>query len=105
MRGFSWRPIATIMSATVLCPLTLLAAGPPAAAAAGGQRLSIDVLSSRADQVSGGDALLRVRLGPGDAARDVTVTRDGADVTAAFHPDLGGQSLTGRVTGLRFGWN
>jgi hypothetical protein len=105
MRGFSWRPIATIMSAAVLCSLTLLAAGPPAAAAAGGKRLSIDVLSSRADQVSGGDALLRVRLQPGDAARDLTVTRDGTDVTAAFHPDPGGRSLTGRVTGLRLGWN
>jgi hypothetical protein len=102
MRGFPWRPLATIMSAAVLCSLTLLAAGPPAAAAGGP---SIDVLSSRADQVSGGDALLRVRLGSGDAVRAVTVTRDGADVTAAFRPDPGGRSLTGRVTGLRPGWN
>jgi hypothetical protein len=103
MRGFSWRPIATIMSAAVLCSLTLLAAGQPAAAASGGP--SIDVLSSRADQVSGGDALLRVRLDPHDAARGVTITRDGTDVTAAFRPDPGGRSLTGRVTGLRLGWN
>ena len=74
MRGFSWRPIAMIMSVAVLCPLTLLAASPSAAAAADGQRLSIDVLSSRADQVSGGDALLRVRLDPG---MRVSAQRDG----------------------------
>src|SRR4051794_5430778 len=104
MRGFPRRPIATIMSAALLCSLTLVAAGPPAAAA-GGKRLSIDVLSSRADEVSGGDALLRVRLRPGDAARDLTVVRNGTDVTAAFRPDPGGRSLTGRVTGLRLGWN
>ena len=103
MRGFSRRPIAAITSAALLCSLTLVAR--PAAAAADGRRLSIDVLSSRADEVSGGDALVRVRLRPGDAARDLTVTRDGTDVTAAFRPDPGGRSFTGRVTGLRLGWN
>ena len=51
MRGFSRRTIATIIPVAVVCSLAFLT-GPPAAAA-GGQRLSIDVLSSRADQVSG----------------------------------------------------
>jgi hypothetical protein len=96
------------MCAAVLCPLTLLASGSSAAAEDRGDgdgRLSIDVLSSRADQVSGGDALLRVRLGRGDDAHDVTVTRDGVDLTAVFHPEPGGRSLVGRVTGLNVGWN
>jgi hypothetical protein len=97
MRGLSWRPVVALTSAAVLG--SMLASSAEAA----GARLGIDVLSSRADQVSGGDALLRVRLGRGDDPRGVSVTRDGADVTAAFHPD--GGSLVGRVTGLRLGWN
>ena len=104
MRALSWRPLALI--AAVL-PLTLVAFGAPAAAQGGDERnggLVLDVLSSRADQVSGGDALLRVRL-EANAGDDLRVARDGVDVTSAFHPDPGGGSFTGLVAGLREGWN
>src|SRR5262252_4350546 len=94
------------MVATLLCAGSVLTAGAAAAAGSGGG-LSIDALSSRADQVSGGDALLRVRLGPGTKAdpRDFRVVAGDTDVTAAFHADPGGHSWTGRVSGLGLGWN
>lgn len=62
--------------------------------------LAIEVVSSRADQVSGGDALVRVRF----SAR-LKVLRNGEDVTAAFKRDPGGRTATGLVTGLRLGEN
>lgn len=58
----------------------------------------LEVLSSRPDQVSGGDALIRVH---GDTK--VRVLRNGEDVTAAFART--GTSRTGLVTGLRIGEN
>ncbi len=81
----------------------------PSAAAAddllSGNRLRIEVLSSRADQVSGGDALVRVSLGHRVDADDVVVTLNGADVTGALTLDPGGRSLTGVVAGLQDGSN
>jgi hypothetical protein len=68
-----------------------------------GHRLTIEVLSSAPDQVSGGDALVRVNLG--GRAGEVRVSRNGEDVTAAFTADPGGRSLTGLVDGLRLGSN
>jgi hypothetical protein len=51
-------------------------------AAANPTRPLIEVLSSRADQVTGGDALIRV------TTRDrVRVTLNGTDVTDVFRPD------------------
>ncbi|HEU5156524.1 MAG TPA: DUF6351 family protein [Streptosporangiaceae bacterium] len=94
-----------------LAALLLIGGPATSAAAAGGQRgghgapLAIQVLSSSPSQVSGGDALLRVRLPAGTAPAAVRVTRNGADVTAAFAPDPGGRSLTGLVGGLAVGWN
>ena len=53
------------------------------------ERLTIDVLSSAPDQVTGGDALIRVRLGRKDDVRDLRVTRNGSDVTTALTWDNG----------------
>ncbi|MCK2217548.1 DUF6351 family protein [Actinomadura sp. ATCC 31491] len=81
--------------------LALLASLTPAPAyAAGGGALALEVLSSRPDQVSGGDALVRVRHPKGVR---VSVSRDGVDVSAAFTETADG--LTGLVTGLRPGRN
>ncbi|HEX4813271.1 MAG TPA: DUF6351 family protein [Nonomuraea sp.] len=62
-----------------------------------GAPLSLEVLSSRPDQVTGGDALVRVRHPRGVRVR---VTRNGEDVTAAFAP-----TGIGLVTGLTEGAN
>jgi Tannase-like family of unknown function (DUF6351) len=72
------------------------------AAPAAARDFDVDVLSSRADQVSGGDALVRVE-GPRGRQDDVRVLRNGGDVTGAFELDHG--ALVGLVDGLRLGRN
>ena len=67
--------------------------------------LQLRVLSSRADMVSGGDALLRVELPAGVAAGDVKVTVNGGDATKQLKADASGSSLTGLITGLTNGSN
>ncbi|NRQ35069.1 hypothetical protein HII36_25065 [Nonomuraea sp. NN258] len=86
--------------AVLIMLASLIAAPAPASASRAG--LALEVLSSRPDQVSGGDALIRVRA---DHAARLTVTRNGEDVTAVFAPDPGGRTRTGLVTGLRDGDN
>ncbi len=61
-------------------------------------------LSNRADLISGGDALVEVRVPKGVALSRVSVTRNGADVTALFSP-AGPSALRGLVTGLVEGRN
>jgi hypothetical protein len=64
--------------------------------------ISIRVLSSPADMVSGGDALIEVR---GVTLGALTMRADGRDVTAAFHAGQGANSVVGLVEGLREGKN
>jgi hypothetical protein len=91
----------------ILIAVTSVPSAAASATASGGHRAgpAIEVLSSEPGEVSGGDALLRVRVPARTDPADVRVTRNGADVTAAFAPDPGGRSLTGLVTGLAVGWN
>ena len=60
------------------------------------------MLSSRAELVSGGDALVRVET----AAREgVQVRLNDLDVTPSFQLSKDGSGLVGLVTGLRNGEN
>jgi hypothetical protein len=70
------------------------------AAPAAAHHVDIDVLSSRADQVSGGDALIRVE---GRRLDRLQVRRNGADITGAFARE--GGALVGLVDGLQLGRN
>ncbi len=70
------------------------------AAPAAAHDVDIDVVSSRADQVSGGDALIRI---DGRHLHDLRVFRNGAEVTDAFERRDG--DLVGLVDGLRLGRN
>jgi hypothetical protein len=79
-------------------PTALLLAMAFAASASARGDVDVSVLSSRADQVSGGDALIRV-----DTRRPVRVLLNGADVTDAF--ERSGDALVGLVDGLRLGSN
>jgi hypothetical protein len=64
----------------------------------------IKVLSSRPDSVSGGDAVLQVRIPPNVSVLQVVVLRNGVDVTGAFAArDL--TTLEGLVGGLNVGAN
>lgn len=94
--------------ALVVAAGTVLAAGVPALAAAeewpgaGGDQVVIEVVSGRADLVSGGDALLRLHAPDGVDAGDLVVTADGRDVTDAFVTQDDGAAL-GLVDGLDLG--
>src|SRR5262245_738374 len=70
----------------------------------GDTQYPIQVLSSRPDAVSGGDALVRVTVKKKNvSASDLRVKLNGADVTASFVASA--NMLTGLVTGLSLGEN
>ncbi|WP_203910603.1 DUF6351 family protein [Rhizocola hellebori] len=85
--------------------LLVVVSAAPATASPGNHRLDIDVLSSRADQVTGGDALIRVSMGAHTKMDKVKLTSNGVDVTASLTADPAARTLTGVVGGLREGWN
>src|SRR4051794_9437109 len=62
----------------------------------------IQVLSNRADLVSGGDALVRVTVPRGAHAARLRLTAGGRDVTSVLQPS-GKRTLDGVVDGLRVG--
>lgn len=66
--------------------------------------LTIEVLSNRADLISGGDALVRVRVPEGVGSDELTVTVGGRDVTQDLIISSEGHS-TGLIDGLALGDN
>jgi hypothetical protein len=91
---------AVALAVTLSPPAQAQVAGPLP-----GLGLSIDVLSSDPQQVTGGDALLRVTAGRLVQLSEVRITVGGEDVTGAFTPDQATRSLTGLVGGLDPGDN
>ena len=71
----------------------------------GDRQYPIEVLSSRPDAISGGDALIRVTVKKNVAARDMRIHLNGADVTSSFIIDGAARRLTGLVGGMRVGEN
>src|SRR5687767_10414823 len=92
-----------LLAGLLAVPLTGQTA-PAAPAAAGSDRLVVEVLSNRRDLVSGGDALVEVVLPRRADPRDVTVRLNGEDVTGRFAERRDGR-FYGLVTGLRLGGN
>lgn len=70
---------------------------------AGEASLDIKVLSSRADMVSGGDALIEVIAPEGTTAGDLSLTINGASATTNWTPSDAG--FRGLVNGLKDGAN
>src|ERR1041384_2728065 len=68
---------------SVLVALLLLTAAVPLALAAPGD-IVINVVSNRADLISGGDALVEIVPPPDVNVADVRVSLNGVDVTSAF---------------------
>ncbi len=89
--------VVHLASIVVACALASFGAGPPTAAAQ--TALSIEVLSSRPELVTGGDALVRI-----SSAEAPKVAVGGNDVSAAFRPDQKG-GWVGLVEGLQDGRN
>ncbi|HEY4957322.1 MAG TPA: DUF6351 family protein, partial [Caldimonas sp.] len=61
-------------------------------------------LSNRADLISGGSALVEVKIPASVSAASLKVDRDGTDITAAFAANASGR-IIGLVTGLKNGTN
>ena len=98
------RRVALVGAAVVAwLPVSSLAGAAPDPGKHG--ELTIEVLSSAPEQVSGGDALVRVEVPRTVPLHQVTVTLDGADVTGAFSPVPGVRALVGLVEGLDVGAN
>jgi hypothetical protein len=96
--------IQRVLGAALVCATVLLAVGAvPASAGKGGPVPKIDVLSGRADLVSGGDALVRVTPHPG-AKKPVRLFLRKKNVTKML-TEVEGGALEGLVTGLRPGDN
>ncbi|MGA8045945.1 MAG: DUF6351 family protein [Dermatophilaceae bacterium] len=91
--------VAAMLASLVPMAASAAPGGPPGAVGPAGW--SIEVMSSPAEFVSGGDARLRVSLPPGqqDKAR---ITVEGRDVTGAFAP-VDARTLEGVVDGLPLG--
>ena len=67
--------------------------------------VQIRTLSSRANTISGGDALVEVSLPRYLTGGDVVVRLNGQNVSGQLSADASGRKLTGVVTGLRLGKN
>jgi hypothetical protein len=71
----------------------------------GGSNLEIVTLSNRADLISGGDALVEVRVPKQVSLSAVKVKLNGHDITASFKANAAARTLRGLVTGLVEGRN
>ncbi len=80
---------------------TLCAAGVDADPA----NFEIVTLSNRADLISGGDALVEVRVPKNVPLKKVSLSLNGHDVTAAFQTDAVARTMRGVLTGLVNGEN
>ena len=99
----SWlSPFSTLRLAAVAAFGVLLVAAPPALAANHHRGVSVAVVSSRADLVSGGSAL--VAISPAKDAHRLKVTVSGRNVTRGFKV-RSNKRLEGLVTGLKVGPN
>lgn len=76
----------------------------PLAGTAWAQTPALRVVSTRAEMVTGGDALVAVDVPAGTALADVRVSLNGADVSSRFRADAG-RRVIGLVTGLKSGQN
>jgi uncharacterized tannase-like protein DUF6351 len=100
MKRLTWR-LAAALAALVAVP-TAAAAGYETAAKP--NTLHINVVSSPAQYVSGGDARVEIAVPDATALGDVVVTLNGNDVTSAFGPDPeGNHQLEGVVGSLPVG--
>jgi hypothetical protein len=100
--GRTMRMVATALTATAV-----LAGAAFSASATTGHRegaITIATLSTRADLVTGGEALIRIGLPAGTRPGDVRVTLRGRNISSAFAVRTGG-AFEGLVTGLRLGKN
>lgn len=95
-----------LISALLVAALGVSTAAPIAAApaAAAAKEVTLRVLSTRADLLSGGDALIEVLIPAGVRPSRVALDLNGSDVTSAFAVRRDGR-FYGRVDGMQLGAN
>src|SRR5436305_14473942 len=89
-----------LAGAAMACVFAAVASAPAAAAPA----VTIDVVSNRADLISGGDALVAVGIPAGIPSSSVHVRVGTRDVTSAFDQRPNGR-FEGLISGLAIGPN
>jgi hypothetical protein len=94
--------VALAVSTACAVSLSLAASGAGPAAA---DTLTVTTLSSRPDMVSGGDALVEIRLGAGVPPAGVVVALNRREVSRTFPSDGSRHSLVGLVEGMPLGRN
>src|SRR4051812_44376586 len=93
-------------AAALVAAFAALGAIAPAAIGKSRDAVPIEVLSTHADKVTGGDVLVAVQVPDKVKAKHFSVLRNGDDVTAVFKPDADDPSrLVGLVDGLHIGDN
>lgn len=103
-RAGRWLPAALAMAALAACGGSGDGDGDAGSGGASVNKLEIRTLSTRADWVTDGDALVELVLPAGVGASALAVDVDGRDVTSAFATRPDGRTL-GLVTGLKAGAN
>ncbi len=98
------RFIVTLASIAAAGLLTACGHSSSPAAASGGAALQVQVLSNRADLLSGDDVLIDVTPPSGVDSHAITMSLNGNDVSGMFTPMASG-TLRGLVTGLTEGEN
>ena len=91
-----------VASAVLVTASVVLPTGSDPVAAGGAAAPVVSVVSSDPARVSGGDALVEVRLPSGGTTKHLRITAGAADVTSSFSEVAPGV-LRGLVTGLRIG--
>jgi hypothetical protein len=91
---------ARLSAISLLVAVLALSPALPAAASTSLQVITIKTLSSRADLISGGRALVEIDLPAGAPSAGLVVTLNGQDISASFAPR---PALGGRIVGLASG--
>lgn len=99
-RANRWFAIAT---ASML--LALSACGSDDGGVDAGKDVSLQVLSSRPDFVSGDSALVRVQRSGDGPLSSLAIKLNGNDITSSFQADATGRALVGLASGLAVGTN
>src|SRR5687767_4342645 len=99
------RRILQVPGVALLAAIFLTVLTPSLAAAATVPEVRITTLSSRADMVTGGNALIRVDVPPAVAMNAIAIKVNGQNMTSTFRADMAARTYTGLVSGLNVGLN